>query len=80
MQTVDIVTAHNVGRHITDVALVFDLTRVENDESVVGEKAIGFEPIGVVGRQFFGVFGTSLMYSSDVNVSYPIFLNTSFLL
>jgi len=57
VQTVDIVTAHNVGRHITDVALVFDLTRVENDESVVGEKAIGFEPIGVVGRQFFGVFG-----------------------
>ena len=57
VQTIDIVTAHNVGRHITDVALVFDLPRVENDESVVGEKAIGFEPIGVVGRQFFGVFG-----------------------
>ena len=46
VQTVDIVTAHNVGRHITDVALVFDLTRVENDESVVREEAVGFEPIG----------------------------------
>ena len=41
VQAVDVVTAHNIGRHIANVALVLNHTGIKKDEPVIRKKAVG---------------------------------------
>ena len=57
MQSVDIVTAHDVGGHVADVFTVFGEARIKDVEAVVFEEALRMAHVGVRSSQFLGSLG-----------------------
>ena len=57
VETIHVVTAHDVGSHIADVTLIFHDARIEEQQSIIAQEAFGILKIGVCGGKFFRTLG-----------------------
>jgi hypothetical protein len=54
MDAIDIITTHDITRHLTDVITILGKTRIEDEEIIIAETTEGFTHCDMVGGELFG--------------------------